>query len=116
MKLFTGYCWMLQNEVDIAQHVHVTVRRWVQQDLEDAGVEILLNYPELGGNPKRCEQFKYLSYLCKITGPVVEESFDDSTKCVVIEDIEPFIGQSAWLRKRQRTRDFCLAMIVEGRL
>ncbi len=97
MKLFTGYCWMLQNEVDTA---YVTMRRWVQQSPEDAGVEIILNYSELGGNPKRCEQFKYLSYLCKITGPVVEESFDDTTKRVVIKDIEPFIGQSEWLRRR----------------
>lgn len=116
MKLSTGYCWMLQNKVDIAQRVHVTMRRWVQRDLEDAGVEIPLNYPELEGNPKWCEQFKYLSYLCKITSPVVDESIEDSTKRVVIEDIEPYIGQSERLRKRQRTRDFCLDVIVEGRL
>lgn len=116
MKLFTGYGWLLQNEVDTAQHVHVTMRRWVQQDLEDAGAEIILNYRELGGNPKRCEQFKYLSYLCKITGPVVEESFDDTTKCVIIEDIKPFIEQSEWLRRRQRMRDSCLNVIGAGRL
>ena len=113
MKLFTGYCWMLQIEVGFAPHGLVTMRRWVQQDLEAAGVEIPLNYPELEDNPKQCAQFKYLSYLCKITGPVVEESVDDSTKCVVIEDIEPFIGQFEWLRKSQRTRDFCLDAIVE---
>lgn len=116
MKLFTGYCWMLQNEVDIALHVHVTMRCWVMQDLEDAGAEIPLNYPELEDNPKRCEQFKYLSYLCKITGPVVEESFEDTTKRVIIKDIEPFIGQSKWLRRRQKTRDTCLDVIGAGRL
>lgn len=116
MKLFTGYCWLLQNEASTAQLDHVTIRRWVQQDLEDAGAEIILNYPELEGNPKRCVQFKYLSYLCKITGPVVEESFDDTTKCVVIEDIEPFIGHSEWLGKMERTRDSCLDMIGAGRL
>ena len=110
MKLSTGYCWMLQNEVDIAQHAYVTTSRWIQQD---AKVEILLNSPELRGDLNRCAQFKYLSYPCKITGPVVEESFDDPTKRV---DIEPFIGQSGWLRRRQRTRDFCLDVIGAGRL
>ena len=116
METFTGYCWLLQNEVDIAQRVYITMRRWAQQDPEDAGVEIQLNYPELGGDPKQCEMFKYLSYLCKITGPVVEESFDGTTERIDIEDIEPFIGQSKWLRRRQRTRDFCLDEISTGRL
>lgn len=105
MKTFTGYCWMLQNEVDIAQHCYVTMSRWIQQDVEDAGVEIPLNYPELEGDLKRCAQFKYLSNLCKITGPVVEESFDDTTKRVIIHDVEPLIGRSKWLNERQKTRD-----------
>lgn len=114
METLTGYCWLLQNEVDIAQHVHITMRCWAQQDPEDAGVEIPLNYPELEGDLKRCAQFKYLSTLCKITGPVVEESFDGTTKRVDIEDIEPLIGRSKWLRRRQRTRDSCLDLIAEG--
>lgn len=116
METFTGYCWLLQNEVGISQHVYITMRRWAQQNLEDAGAELLLNYPELDGNPKHCAMFKYLSCLCKITGPVVEESFDDTTKRVDVEDLEPFIGQSDWLRRRQRTRDSCLDVISAGRL
>ena len=114
MGTFTGYCWLLQNEVDIAQHVYITMRRWAQQDLEDAGVEIPLNYPELEGDLKRCAQFKYLSNLCKITGPVVEESFDGTTKHVDIKDIEPLIGRSKWLNERQKARDLCLDLIAKG--
>lgn len=114
MQTFTGYCWMLQNEVDIAQHCYVTITRWVQRDLEDAGVEIPLNYPELEDNPKRCVQFKYLSRMCKVTGPIVDESFDCTTKRVIIEDIEPFIGGSKWLNERQKARDLYLDLIAEG--
>lgn len=114
MQTFTGYCWLLQNEVDIAQHVYVTMTRWIQRDPEDAGVEIPLNYPELEDSPKRCAQFKYLSYLCKVAGPIVDESFDDTTKRVVIEDIEPFIGRSKWLNEKQKTRDLCLESIAGG--
>lgn len=114
MQTFTGYCWMLQNEVDIAQHCHVTITRWIQRDLEDAGVEISLNYPELEDDPKRCAQFKYLSYLCKVTGSIVDESLDDTTKRVIIEDIEPFIGRSKWLNEPQKTRDLCLEVIAGG--
>lgn len=105
---------MLQNEVDIAQHAYVTLSRWIQQDIEDAGVEIPLNYPELEGNLKRCAQSKYLSILCKITGAYVDESFDVTTKRVIIHDVEPFIGRSKWLNERQKTRDFCLDLIAEG--
>lgn len=106
MKTSTGYCWLLQNEVDIAQHAYVTMSRWIQQDVEDAGVEIPLNYPELEGNLKRCVQFKYLSKLCKITGAVV----DDTTKRVIIHDVEPLIGRSKWLN----ARDLLLVQIAEG--
>lgn len=76
------------------------------------GVEIPLNYPELEGNPKRCVQFKYLSYMCKVTGPIVDESFDDTTKLVIIEDIEPFIGRPKWLIEKQKTRDLYLGSIA----
>ena len=114
MKTSTGYCWLLQNEVDIAQYASVTMSRWIQQDVEDAGVEIPLNYPELEGDLKRSAQFKYLSNLCKITAPVVEESFDDTTKRVIIHDIEPLIGRSKWLNERQKVRDFCLDLLTEG--
>lgn len=114
MKTSTGYRWMLQNEVDIAQHAHVTMSRWIQQDAEDAGVEIQLNYPELEGDLKLCAPFKYLSNLCKITGPVVEESFDDTTKRVIIHNVEPLIGRSKWLNERQKARDLCLDLIAEG--
>lgn len=113
MKTSTGYCWMLQNEVDIAQHVYVTMSRWIQQDAEDAGVGIPLNYTELEGDLKWCAQFKYLSNLCKITGPVVEESFDDTTKRVIIHDVEPLIGRSKWLNGRQKARDLYLDPIAE---
>ena len=114
MKTSTGYCWMLQNEVDIAQYAYVTMSRWIQQDAEDAGVEIPLNYPELEGDLKRCEQFKYLSNLCKITGTDVDESFDDTTKHVIIHDVEPLIGRSKWLNERQKARDLYLDLIAEG--
>lgn len=114
MQTFTGYCWLLQNEVDIAQYRYVTMTRWIHRDLEDAGCEIPLNYPELEGNPKRCAQFKYLSYLCKVTGSIVDESFDDETKRVVIEDIEPFIGHCKWLNEKQKTRDLYLRSIAGG--
>lgn len=114
MKTSTGYCWMLQNEVDIAQHAYVTMSRWIQQDAEDAGVEIPLNYPELEGDLKRCAQFKYLSNLCKITGADVDESFDDTTKRVIIHDVEPLIGRSKWLNERQKARDLYLDLIAEG--
>lgn len=114
MKTSTGYCWMLQNEVAIAQRAYVTMSRWIQQDAEDAGVEIPLNYPELEGNLKRCVQFKYLSNLCKITGADVDESFDDTTKRVIIHDVEPLIGQSKWLNERQKARDLYLDLIAEG--
>lgn len=114
MKTSTGYCWMLQNEAVIAQHVYVTMSRWIQQDVEDAGVEIPLNYPELEGDLNRCVQFKYLSNLCKITGAVVDESFDNTTKRVIIHDVERLIGRSKWLSERQKTRDFCLDQIAEG--
>lgn len=114
MKTSTGYCWMLQNEVYIAQHAYVTMSRWIQQDAEDAGVEIPLNYPELEGDLKRCVQFKYLSKLCKITGADVDESFDDTTKHVIIHDVEPFIGQSKWLNEQQKVRDLCLDLIAKG--
>lgn len=116
METLTGYCWMLRNEVDTAQHVYVTMTCWVQSVLEDAGVEILLNYPELENNPKQCAQFKYPSSLCKITGSVIEESFDDTTTRVCIEDIEPFIGRSLWLNKMQKRRDLYLDIIAGGLL
>lgn len=111
MKTSTGYCWMLQSEMDIAQHAYVTMSRWIQQDV---GVEIPLNYPELEGNLKRCAQFKYLSKLCKITGTEVEESFDDTTKRVIIHDVEPLIGRSEWLNERQKARDLYLDPIAGG--
>ena len=114
MEIFTGYCWMLQSEADIAQYAYVTMSRWIQQDVEDAGVEIPLNYPELEGNLKQCVQFKYLSVLCKITGAVIEESFDDTTKRVVIHDMEPLIGRSKWMDERQKVRDLGLDLIAEG--
>lgn len=116
MKTSTGYCWLLQNEVDIAQHAYVTMTRWVQSVREDAGIEIPLNYPELENNPRQCTQFKYLSSLCKITGPVIEESFDDTTTRVCIEDIEPFIGRSLWLNEMQKKRDLLLDLIAGGLL
>lgn len=114
METLTGYCWMLQNEVTTAQYVYVTMTCWVQSVLEDAGVEIPLNYPELENNPKRCAQFKYLSSLCKITGSVIEASFDDTTTRVCIEDIEPFIGRSSWLNEMQKRRDLLLDIIAGG--
>lgn len=116
MKTFTGYCWLLRNEVDIAQRAYVTMPRWGQLVLEDAGVEIVLNYPELENNPRRCAQFKYLSTLCKITGPVIEKSFDNTTRRVYVEDIEPFIGRSLWLNEMQKTRDLLLDLLAEGLL
>lgn len=114
MKTSTGYCWMLQNEVAIAQHAYVTMSCWIQQDAEDAGVEIPLNYPELEGDLKRCAQFKYLSNLRKITGADVDESFDDTTKHVIIHDVEPLIARSKWLNERQKARDLYLDLIAEG--
>lgn len=105
---------MLQNEADIAQHAYVTMSRWIQQDAEDAGVEIPLNYPELEGDLKQCVQFKYLSILCKITGADVNESFDDTTKRVIIHGVEPLIGRSKWLSERQKARDLYLDLIAEG--
>lgn len=110
MKTSTGYCWMLQNEVDIAQHAYGTMSRWIQQDAEDAA----LNHPELEGDLKRCAPFKYLSNLCEITGADVDESFDDTTKHVIIHDVEPLIGRSKWLNERQKARDLYLDLIAEG--
>lgn len=76
MKTSTGYCWMLQNEVAIAQHAYVTMSCWIQRD--------------------------------------VDESFDDTTKHVIIHDVESLIGRSKWLNERQKTRDLCLDLIAKG--
>lgn len=111
MSTFTGYAWLLPFVVETAQRADVKLKFWVQQEPEDAGVEMILNYPELEDDSKRCAQFRSLSRLYIVTGSVIAESFDDTTKCVIVDDIQPILNKDRIMARLVETRDHTLDTI-----
>lgn len=110
MSTFTGYAWLLPFVVETAQRADVKLKFRAQQE---PGVEMILNYPELEDDSKRCAQFRSLSRLYTVTGSVIAESFDDTTKCVIVDDIQPILNKDRIMARLVETRDHTLD-IIEG--
>lgn len=114
MSTFTGYAWLLPTVVETAQQTGAKLKLWVQQEPEDVGVEMFLNYPELEDSSKPRAKFRDLSRLYQVTGSVIGESFDETTKCVDFEDASPILTTDSVLKMLRAKRDRYLELIDRG--
>ena len=116
MSTFTGYAWLLPLVVETAQQTGTKLKLWAQQEPEDVGVEMILNYPELEDSSKLRAEFRVLSRLYQVTGSVIDESFDETTKCVEIEDVNPILGTESVVKMLRAKRDRLLEQLGRGLL